>query len=238
MNRELGMHEDKSLRPGAAAFGNTSEDPSEVEERIEIEYLDDGVGEPEGSTAASDDVDILDESVVGGEAPQDDALHALRLEHEQLREMYLRKLAEFDNFRKRTEREREELQKTAAEGLIRELLPVMDNLERALQHLETSDPDAFREGVEMIARQLRDLLQREGLEPVDPAGLPFEPEFHEAVHRVESTEHPPGTVVSVFAKGYTYRGRLLRPAMVSVAVESDAASPPSTGDSEDEGGAS
>jgi molecular chaperone GrpE len=143
----------------------------------------------------------------------------VRQELESLREVYLRKLAEFDNFRKRTEREKEELQRIGGENLIRELVPVLDNFNRALQHGDDVDPAAFRLGVEMIARQLRESLQRQGLEPIMPAGDPFDPEFHEAVQRVEGSEAAPGTVVDVLAQGYVFGGRLIRPALVSVAVE-------------------
>jgi len=132
-------------------------------------------------------------------APGGDEVAKLKAEVEHLREMYLRKLAEFDNYRKRTDRERQELKRTAAEGLVAELLPVLDNFERAVQHAEESDPGAFREGVAMIARQFADLLQRAGLEAIDPSSDRFDPERHEAVQRIEGSEYPPGTVVSVFS---------------------------------------
>jgi molecular chaperone GrpE len=162
----------------------------------------------------------------------------LRAEVERMREMYLRKLAEFDNFRKRTERERDELKQIAAEDLIREMLPVIDNFERALQHAGNGDPDSFRQGVEMISRQLVDLLQKAGLESLDPQGGRFDPELHEAVDRVENSEHEPGTVVTVLVKGYTLGGRLVRPAMVSVAVGATTpgeSARPETGSASDEG---
>jgi len=149
------------------------------------------------------------------EAPPDD----LQREHEELRELYLRKLAEFDNFRKRTERERDELLRTAGERVVLELIPVLDNFERALQHAPGAESDPFHQGVVMIFNQLWETLQREGLERMDPEGMPFEPEFHEAVQRIEGTDVAPGTVVSVHAKGYLFGGKLIRPAMVSVAVE-------------------
>jgi molecular chaperone GrpE len=182
-----------------------------AEHRIEIEFRDD-------ETEDEDQVEAAAEHDSGVLSLEQD-VERLQSELEQMRENYLRKLAEFDNFRKRTEREREELRKAAADALIRDLLPVLDNFERALQHAGNSDPEAFRQGVEMIANQLRDMLEREGLAAVDPAGQPFDPELHEAVDRVEGSEHPPGTVVSVLAKGFTLSGRLLRPAMVAVAVE-------------------
>ncbi len=145
-------------------------------------------------------------------------LKAAKTELESLRDMYLRKLAEFDNFRKRTEREREERERTAGELVVRELVPVLDNFARALQHGGDGDAAAFRLGVEMIAKQLRESLQRQGLEIMDPLGEPFNPEHHDAVQRVERAGTAAGTVVDVLGYGYIFGGRLLRPALVAVAV--------------------
>lgn len=146
-------------------------------------------------------------------------LEAVRGELESSRDLYLRKLAEFDNFRRRTEREREELIRTAGEAVVRELVPVLDNFHRALQHRDDVDPAAFRLGVEMIARQLRESLNRQGLEVISPLGEAFNPEVHEAVQRVENTNAEPGTVVDVLGHGYLFGGRLVRPALVAVAVD-------------------
>jgi molecular chaperone GrpE len=200
-------------------------------EEIEIEFVDVDDDPAGASTRRPSAPATQEESGVGD--------GSLRNEVERLREMYLRKLAEFDNFRKRTDRERKELRRTAAEGLVTELLPVLDNFERAMQHADESEPQAFREGVEMIAGQFADLLARNGLEGIDPMGSPFDPELHEAVQRVEGSDQPPGTVVSIFSKGYTFGGKLIRPAMVGVAVDpvSPMGSPPPTGEEgEDEGG--
>jgi len=174
-------------------------------EEIEIEFVD--VDDSNKAVAPAS------ESAVGEES------RTLQAEVDHLREMYLRKLAEFDNFRKRTERERTEMKKTAAEGLVSEFLPVLDNFQRAIVHADDGEPEAFREGVEMIAKQFADLLARAGLEPIDPIGHQFNPELHEAVQRIEGSEYAPGTVVAVFTKGYIFGGRLIRPAMVTVAVE-------------------
>jgi len=164
-----------------------------------------------------------------------DEMDRLKGEVDHLRELYLRKLAEFDNFRKRIDREREELRKTAAEDVLRELIPVLDNFERALQHSVDTDPASFRQGVELISRQLWELLSRQGMDVIDPAGKPFDPEVHEAVQRVEGGGHEPGTVVLVLAKGYTLGGRLIRPALVSVAVdERDRRPSPSPADGPEE----
>ncbi len=162
---------------------------------------------PEEETSVETDGTVLEE------------MDRLRTEFEHLREMYLRKLAEFDNFRKRTERERQEMERRAGERLVASLVPVLDNFERALQHPEETEPAAFRKGIEMIAKQLWDVLQREGMTVLDPVDEEFDPELHEAVARVEDPAHEPGTVVHVMAKGYLLGGRLIRPAMVAVAVE-------------------
>ena len=182
------------------------------DEEIEIEFV--GLDEEETGMAP-----LVEDEEPTVSTEDSASVEALRAEVEHLREMYLRKLAEFDNFRKRTDRERQDLKRTAAEGLVSELLPVLDNFERAVQHATESEPAAFLEGVEMIARQFVDILGRSGLKAIDPSQAAFDPELHEAVQRVEDSDHVPGSVVEVFSKGYTYGGRLIRPAMVSVAVE-------------------
>jgi len=177
----------------------------------------------------------------GGEEERSvlEEMDRLRGEMDHLKELYLRKLAEFDNFRKRVDRERIQMQKTAAADLVRELVPVLDNFERALQHADDSGFSSFREGVELIARQLWEVLARQGLEVIDPEGEKFDPVYHEAVQRVENAESEPGHVVSVLAKGYTFGGQLVRPAMVSVAVRPEkderpaGAARPAAGEGED-----
>lgn len=183
----------------------------DLDDKIEIEFVDVDEEEPIRHPAPVE--------VVPAEQAGDEEIRRLKAEVDHLREMYLRKLAEFDNYRKRVDRERQELRRTAAEGLIGELLPLLDNFERAVQHADESDPAAFREGVAMIARQFSDILQRGGLETIDPTGQRFDPELHEAVQRIEGSEFPTGSVVGVFSKGYLVGGRLIRPAMVAVAVE-------------------
>lgn len=183
----------------------------DLDDKIEIEFVD--VDEPEPERHPTP---VEAPSVEGADG---DELRRVKAEIDHLREMYLRKLAEFDNYRKRIDRERQELRRTAAEGLVSELLPVLDNFERAVQHAEESEPAAFREGVAMIARQFADILQRSGLETIDPTGQRFDPELHEAVQRIEGSEYAPGSIVGVFSRGYLFGGRLIRPAMVAVAVE-------------------
>lgn len=160
---------------------------------------------------------VQDENESEGDREVDRRLQSVEEELERVRELYLRKLAEFDNFRRRVEREKAELLDTGAVSMVEALIPVLDNFERALAHAE-SESDSFREGVEMIAVQLQDTLTREGLEIINPVGEPFDPEVHDAVSRIEDPERPAGTVVEVVAKGYGFRKRLVRPAIVAVAV--------------------
>ena len=125
--------------------------------------------------------------------------------------------ADFDNFRKRVAREREDLLKYAGEQVIASLLPIMDNFERALG-AKNNDLGKLAEGVEMISRQIQDILTREGLEPIPSVGEQFNPEVHEAVMREENSDQPENTVIEEFRKGYTLKGKVIRPAMVKVAV--------------------
>lgn len=182
-------------------------------DEIEIEFVD----VDNGSAAVEEPAPSTDLAAVAGESADEDKVAKLQAELDQVRDVYLRKLAEFDNFRKRVEREREESRRLGAEDFIRDLLPVIDNFERALQHTN-DESGAFRQGVEMIAKQLGDTLARRGVAEINPIGQIFDPERHEAVQRVEDPSQPPGTVSVVMAKGYMAGDRLLRPALVGVTV--------------------
>jgi molecular chaperone GrpE len=149
----------------------------------------------------------------------DGGIDALRAENEKLRDQFLRSRADFENFRRRMEKEKSEFRRYAVADTLRELLPVLDNFERALS-VSTASVEDFRTGVEMIAKQLADVLERTGLQTIDPAGQPFDPLFHEAIARVETDEVEPNSVFDVMQKGYMLHERLLRPAMVRVAVPS------------------
>jgi len=133
-------------------------------------------------------------------------------------EQYLRTLADMENLRKRTQREKEDLAKFANENILREILPVVDNLERAVEHAEQSESsDGLFEGVQMTLTQFSQLLEKFGVEPVDAVGQPFDPAFHQAMGQMESDEYPPNTVVQQMQKGYQLNKRLLRPAFVMLA---------------------
>ncbi len=126
--------------------------------------------------------------------------------------------AEFENFRKRTLREQSEFLKFASQGVIGELLPVIDNFERALDQENNGDQfDDYKKGMKLVYDQLLEALAKEGLSTVEPVGQPFDPNLHEAVMQEESAEHPEGTVVRVLERGYILQDRIIRHAKVSVA---------------------
>ncbi len=143
----------------------------------------------------------------------------LQTDVEEAHNRYLRTLADFDNFRKRQRDETSRLCDSAREGIISNLLPIVDNFERSVQIAEDKHSyDALVEGVALTLRQLRDMLEKEGVAPIEAVGQEFNPELHEALMRVPSDEHPENTVVDELEKGYTLNGKLLRPARVRVAV--------------------
>ena len=132
------------------------------------------------------------------------------------KDRYMRALADYENFRKRAEREKQDFFKYALGGMMKDLLPVLDNFDRALEHAE--EGDEFHRGVLMIYKQLYDILKTHGLRPIDESNVPFDPKIHEGVVREEDPSVPSHTVVAILQKGYFLHDRLLRPALVKVAV--------------------
>jgi molecular chaperone GrpE len=162
----------------------------------------------------------------GGMESAEDEVAKLQSEIADLRDRSIRTLADFDNFRKRAEREREEQRRYALSEVLRDFLAIQDNLDLALT--AGGSPDDVRRGVEMISRQLRDLLRRYGVEEVAAQGERFDPAIHEAVSRGEDPHVLEPTVSEVMRRGYRVHERLLRPAMVKVVVPG--AAPPSGGE--------
>ncbi len=144
----------------------------------------------------------------------------LEEEKKALVEQLLRRQADFDNFRKRLEREKAEYRQTAQGSVLAELLPVVDAFERALAHEGDAGED-YRKGIELIYKQLSDFLTSAGLEPVPTVGQPFDPNIHHAVESVETRDVPDHQIIAELQRGYSYRDRLLRPALVRVAVHPD-----------------
>ena len=148
---------------------------------------------------------------------RDRRIAELESQIEEFRNRLLRSQADFDNYRRRTQREKEEMAKYASAELIARLLPVLDNFERAIGAAKSSgDFEALAKGVDMIHRQLLQVLEQEGLKPMETVGQPFNPEIHEAVMRVESDEHEEGIIVEELQRGYILKDRVIRPAMVKV----------------------
>lgn len=148
-------------------------------------------------------------------------LAAKELEAKTNYDRFLRQVAELDNVKKRSAREREEISRFANEALIKDLLPVVDNLERAVAHASGGgNGKPLVEGVEMVLKGLLDVLAKHGVTQISAVGQPFDPSKHEAMAQVESESHEPNSVVEELHKGYTLRDRLLRPALVSVAKSS------------------
>src|SRR5262245_60354822 len=145
-------------------------------------------------------------------------LEAKELEAKSNYDRFLRQAAEFDNFKKRAARERDDTLRFANEALVKDLLPMVDNLERAIAHASGGgNGKPLVEGVEMVLRGLLDVLSKHGLTQLSAAGQPVDPTKHEAMAQVESETHEPNAVVEEVHKGYMLRDRLLRPALVSVA---------------------
>jgi len=141
---------------------------------------------------------------------------SLKSERDELKELLLRRQAEFDNFRKRSEREKSEFSQYAGMELVKELLPVLDDFDRALK-VEAGNAE-YAKGVAMIYNRLYESLRKQGLEPIDTEGKIFDPHLHQAIERVESNDAEDNAILGEFQRGYLFKGKLLRPAMVKVAV--------------------
>ena len=162
--------------------------------------------------------------VAADSAKADAEMAKLASDLEELRQTLLRRQADFDNYRKRVEKERSEDSKRATARVIEGLIPIIDGFENALSAHREAEYENYRKGFELIYKQLLDNVARLGAERIDPVGKPFDPHLHQAVDRAETTEHADGTILQVFQPGYVFHGRVLRPAMVRVAVHPNPAS--------------
>jgi molecular chaperone GrpE len=175
---------------------------------------------------AEEVVDMNDEAVEqeeqeeNGEVEVEDPLQAAQAEAAENKDLYLRALADLENYRKRAQREKEDAFRFANDNILRNIIPVLDNLERAIEHARTVNEDqgGLFEGVEMTLEQFRKVLESSGVKPVEAMGLPFDPNFHQAMGQVPTDDQPPNSVVQELQKGYLLNERLLRPAMVMVAT--------------------
>ncbi len=184
---------------------------------VEVNPTDTGDDAPDTVTAGSNVPEgepsetVTEEEIEAAEAKTAEMLV-------EFNDRYLRLMAEFDNFRKRTIREREEIATSAAGDLAREIIPILDNLDRATEH--RNDATTFEDyvkGIALIEDQLRQVLARAGLEVIEAKGQPFNPEIHDAIMQVEAAGLESGTVADVAEKGYRFRGKVLRHPKVIVA---------------------
>jgi molecular chaperone GrpE len=184
-----------------------------------------------GKKVPDKDINIERDQIRGGSEPSMDDGNApnepqgnevetakLLSELDDLRGTLLRRQADFDNYRKRIERERTEDSKRATARLIEGLIPIIDGFEHALAAHREKEYEVYRKGFELIYKQLVDNLAKLGVERIDPLGKQFDPHAHQAMDRLETADHEDGTIVKVFQPGYMFHGRVLRPAMVRVAV--------------------
>ena len=187
-----------------------------VDRFVKLETVD--TPKPDSNISdVSSDANLPSETLEGQLAAIAAERDQLATEKAELADRLLRARAEFDNARRRAERERSEFLQFAAMDLVKDVLPVLDDFERALK-VETADRN-YAKGVELIYQRLYETLKKLGLEPIEASGRPFDPNLHQAVERVETDEAEDHTVIGEFQKGYNFKGKLLRPAMVRVAVK-------------------
>ena len=166
-----------------------------------------------------------DSKVMEADSAKENAEMAkLTADLEELRQSMLLSQADFANYRKRIEKERFEDSKRATARVIEGLIPVIDGFEHALAAHREAEYESYRKGFELIYKQLLDNITKLGVERIEPVGKPFDPHLHQAMDRTETTEEKDGTILQVFQPGYVFHGRVLRPAMVRVAVHPNPAS--------------
>ena len=185
------------------------------EEDIQIELLDpDNPGSGALEVSRSSAVQELERE-----------METLQKEKEELYDRLIRKQADFENFRKRSEKEKREFQQYALTDIVGELIFILDNFERAFSHAGDASGSEYAKGVQLIYRQLKDLLEKRGLRVIESEGKKFDPNFHEAVAREERNDVEEGTILEELQRGYFFHNRLLRPAMVKVSYSTDEKTP-------------
>ena len=196
--------ESKEGTAGEAASDETSEKQPDETEQAE-KQLEEPVEEPEtdgkkhhGKKDKKNKKDPRDEKIA------------------ELEDRVKRQMAEFENFRKRTDKEKSQMFEMGAKSVVEKILPVIDNFERGLENVPEGSDDAFVSGMQMIYKQMTDELDKIGVKPIEAVGQPFDPNIHNAVMQVESEEYESGTVAQELQKGYMYHETLVRPSMVSV----------------------
>ncbi len=202
-----------------------------LEEEMISEDVEEVVSEEAQEAEAEQDVAEAEEAAEDGEEPktwaekkaakkqakQDKKEDAYKEKIDQLEDRVMRQMAEFENFRKRTDREKQAMFETGAKSVLEKILPVIDNFERGFATVEAEDEnDAFVGGMRMVYKQLMTELENIGVKPIEAVGCEFDPNFHNAVMQVESEEYESGVVAQELLKGYTYHDMVVRHSMVAV----------------------
>ena len=200
--------------PEAERPGKGEEEPIEI---LEVVGVDETTGAVKHDRKREDPASGVAAGAQGRRAAElAQKLEEVQREKDNYYDLLLRKQAEFDNFRKRMEREREESGGAAARDVLKRLLPVLDNMERALRASEGSD-DPLYKGIALVHQQFLDLLKKEGVQPIETLGTRFDPRLHEAVQVLDVPGFEADVILEEMQRGYTYNDRLLRPALVKVA---------------------
>ena len=193
--------------------GLQEEKKEEMQERAEQEETAQSVEEEVAQNDAEPSADTDDEAE---EEHEENPVAVLEAELKEKSDRILRLQADFENFRRRTAKEKEELTAVITQNMLTDLLPLLDNFERAMT-VEQTDIEAFQKGVEMIFTQLREVMEKHGLEKIEAEGQVFDPNLHQAVMRVENPDVEDGVITQVLQQGYRAKGRVIRPSMVQVA---------------------
>ena len=198
---------------------NTEQNESVKNTQQQVELQEDKIDEEEKDAKSQQESELKKESSEQTKNQEIELLRKLaedkQKEIDEYKNRWIRTQADFDNYRKRIQREIQEINLYAGEQLIKDILPVIDNFERALNSAKGSD-DAFYKGVQMIYQQLIDILKKHEVKEIEAVGKPFNPNFHEAVMTSESEDLEPDTVAEVLLKGYMYHSKVIRPSMVKV----------------------
>jgi molecular chaperone GrpE len=221
------MEQGQKATPEQATYEQEWKEPEPQEEKAEER----GGNEPQEENAENTQQDNTQEQQ---EAPKEEQPKAEQEQNDELavanakiaeleakiKEMenrYLRLYADFENFRRRTRQEMEAAEKYRAQSLVSDLLPALDNFERALKiEADNEQAKSILQGMEMVYRSVLDALKKEGVEAIEAVGKPFDPHLHQAVMQIEDSNYEPNTVVEEFQKGYKLKDRVIRPAMVKV----------------------
>jgi molecular chaperone GrpE (heat shock protein) len=187
-------------------------------------------GEPkkhaDGVTETGPDMTANADFFDGGDDPSQkfaETLGRLQAEKDELMQTMIRRQADFENYRKRVEREKDDDRRRGTERLLEDLLPVLDAFDRAVKAHDNPAYEEYRKGLHIIQQQLWSMVTKHGLEKIDAAGKPFDPRFHQAIESVQTTEHAEGTNIEVLQDGYLFHGRVLRPSIVRVAAAPEGA---------------